>query len=373
MTRSTTLCFLAYAWSGCLPTVTPDGVNEDTSEPIVPAVSDTGTPQTAIVAGLSKDYSHGAISTVNLEDWSIEDSIVPTSGDVVVRASDETAFVLNRLNTDTVQVFSGALAVPDLDVGMPDLSNPQDAVICNDQYWVTLHNASFLPRFNDQGLQVGEVDLTEWVGSDGSAEAASMVRSPSKEHVYVTVQQFMQDEGWTSEGGAVLEISCADGSIQRVMEMGPSPSISPGPDEGLLGYKTGLYGVLDGEIGTIDRATEQRTVYVTDTEVGTDLGAYAFFGEHLVYAASDSDWVFKISCLNITTGETQHMDPLNQYVSDITADAEGRFWVSLRHGWADGSIDGVGVSVLDASQCASLLPSGQLLQFTLPPYNVAFR
>ena len=398
------IAWLFMTTTACLPTVTPEKVSLDTAvsvvlEPVSDApagnVTDTATGESsvdspeheaepepeaevehyrmAIVAGLSRDYSHGAVSTIDLEDWTINDSIVPTSGDVVVSASDDIVFVINRLNTDTIQVFSGPLTVPDLDLGMPDLSNPQDAVVCNDEYWVTLHNASVIPRYNALGLRTGETDISEWTGTDGHAEAASIVLDADGSHIHVALQQLKQDDGWTSDGGVVVTISCSTGAVVGVQDVGPSPSIVDGPSIDTLGYKTGLYGALDGEVGTIMTRTAERVVHATESDVGGDIGAFAYFDNHLVYASSDADWVFTVHCLNLATGETSQMGPLNQYVSDIASDTHGRFWLSFRPGWASSTVEGVGVEIIDPSSCTSLIPSGQPLQFTLPPSSLAFR
>ena len=64
-------------------------------------------------------------------------------------------------------------STPMLEFALEDLSNPQDAVLCDGKLWVTQHNAARITAHDPEtGLIVDAIDLSPWAGSDGAAEAS---------------------------------------------------------------------------------------------------------------------------------------------------------------------------------------------------------
>ena len=117
---------IAMLMWACMPMVTPDkvgspGLADPTAEDT--AVADTGVAEPvqthALISTIAEDYSVGAVAMVNLDTLALSDTLTPTSGDAVVRAVNSQAVVLNRLNTDTVQVFDpGDWSAPQLDFAL---------------------------------------------------------------------------------------------------------------------------------------------------------------------------------------------------------------------------------------------------------------
>jgi len=355
---------------GCLPTVKPLDIQNDTGR--LPNGGTSPVQTEALVATIADDYSLGAVATISLAHLSIDDTLSPTSGDAVIRATDSHAVLLNRLNTDTVQVFSETLREPDTEIALPDLSNPQDAVFCDDKLWVSLHNSDTMPIFDiENSLMVGSVNLEEWAGTDGHAEASTMVRQESS--VFLAVQEIRQDDAWVSDGGTILQIDCQSTAVIGQFEIGPSPVLKTGTEENLLGYKTGIYGDLDGEVGLFDVDGGETHPLVRESSLGIDIHDFAFSQNHLVYSVASEDWDFQLHCQNLTTGEIQSSPVTSSYLSDLSMDDQGRLWVSKRTGWSSGAPEPSGLDVIDPSTCQSFLTGGTPLQLTLPPFNVAFR
>jgi hypothetical protein len=363
--------YLLFLGAGCMPYVIPD------ERPIDSGNFHSGGPfsdsaQTAIIATLADDYSLGALATISVNGLGVQDTLAPISGDAVVRTSQDKVVVLNRLNADTMRVYETSWDSPALDIALEDLSNPQDAAICGGNLYVSVHNGSHIPAYDvGTGLLVDNVDLSPWAGTDGSAEAATMVTDGA--HLFVAVQQLKQDAGWVSDGGAILRADCTTGTLEQWAESAPSPVITEGINGETIGYKTGLFGAIDGEIGLFQRANAEKTVLVEEVQLGADIHAFAFSTSHLVYATADRDWNFQVHCLDLDTGVTAHSDTTSSYISDIAMDELGRAWVSRRLGWSDSVPDATGIDILTPAGCVSVFNDEALLPLSLAPFNVAFR
>ena len=377
MTRQLSLLFLA----GCLPSVDPDkpsGTPFDSDSGMDSATpDDTGSaprPYTQVLLStIATDYSLGAVATVDIETGEVSDALATTSGDAVVRSTGGIAVVLNRFNTDSVRLYDGEdWSQPTLEFALADLSNPQDAVLCEDNLWVTQHNGAQITAHDPRtGLVVNSIDLSPWAGSDGSAEASGMLLDG--ETILVAVQQFDQDAGWTSEGGALLRFPCSGGDPVVVADIGPSPGIASGSTGTDLVMRTGLYGELDGSVVTIDIQTGSQAVLADETEMGRDITGVAMTPDHLVFITTTSDWIYQIHCQDRQTGARIDGPQSTAFWSDLDIDDRGRAWVATRTGWAPDSPAQGGLQIFDAATCEDISPGGALIRTTLNPYNLVFR
>jgi len=367
---SRVLLFTAVLSLGCMPSVSPEVVVQDTGVGEIvesPSVS----VSRAVVSTVADDYSLGALATVELDGLALHDTLAPTSGDAVVRTAGTLTIVLNRMNTDTFQVFEGSWATPKLDVALPDLSNPQDAVLCGGKLWVTLHNGIDLPAYDPRtGLLVGSADLSPWAGVDGRAEAASMVVVDGQ--ILVAIQQLKQDDGWSSDGGAIVQVDCTDGVAVDWVGIGPSPSIRKGPSASVA-YKVGLYGPLDGRLGLLDHESKEDVILVEEADLGVDIYGFDVSQQHLVYTTADDDWRFQVHCLDLATGITTHSDTTSSYLSGVSMDPFGRVWVSRRLGWSSTEAEPTGLDLIDVRTCQSIFTEGGPMATALPPFNVVFQ
>jgi hypothetical protein len=360
---------LLLALCGCMPSVVPDknsplGALDDTA-------SGSGEMSLAVLSTIASDYSVGSLAVVHLDTLGLEDTLAPTSGDAVVRGLEDTVVVLNRLNTDTLRLYTpGAWVAPDLELALPDLSNPQDAVWCGERLWVSLHNADHLPAYDATGRRVAKADLSPWAGSDGSAEASGMVRVG--ERVVVALQQLAQDGGWTSEGGAIVAVDCETTEVQTLLEAPLSPSLVPGPKDGLLLVRTGLYGELDGAVVALEVETGEVETLLTEAEVGMDITDVASSSEDVVFLTATTEWTFGVHCLSLQTGSWQTGLVTSSYLSEVAMDDRGRAWVSVREGWGPEAALEPGLILFDAATCAPVLEDGASIKPTLAPFNVSF-
>ena len=374
-----TTLLLGLNLAGCMPSVTPDNPPGDAqlidSGPNS-AADDTGNPalrQThVLVATISDNYSFGAIATVAMDTLEVSDNLAATSGDTTVTGTANKAVVLNRLNTDTVRVYQPShWTEPELEFALPDLSNPQDALICNDLLWVTQHNRDRVTAHSlTDGLVMGALNLQAWTGADGYAEATSLL--PTDGGMLIAVQQFDQLDNWASEGGAILRAPCDGGTATSLYGLGPSPTLVSSPTPGVLGVKTGTYGALDGAVYLGDHDGLTQDVLVAESELGVEITAAALSETHLVYITTDPDWYFEVRCQDLHTGVTATGLRTTSFISDVEIDDRGRAWITARSGWSDGTPDPHGLYVFDPDTCSSLLASEEPIHTTLNPYSIDF-
>ena len=210
----------------------------------------------------------------------------------------DTGFCLNRFNTDSVRIYDGEdWSQPTVEFALADLSNPQDALLCGDKLWVTQHNAAQITAHDTRtGLVVDSIDLSPWAGTDGAAEASGMLADG--ETILVSVQQFDQDSGWTSEGGVLLRFSCSGGTPSVVTEIGPSPSVASGSTGEDLVIRTGLYGEADGVVASVNSQTGEHTVLLEEADFGRDITGVAITPTVLVFVTTTPDWIYQIHSVN---------------------------------------------------------------------------
>ena len=364
----------SLVFAGCMPRVQPDSISDVTYRN--PTWNDSGSPessQTAVyVSTIADDYSIGALVSIDIDTLSVDEDIATTTGDTVVVTTGEKVVVLNRLNTDTVRIYDpGEWTHPTLEFALPDLSNPQDAVICDDQIWVTQHNRDRVTGHSlTTGIVVDSVDLSPWTGSDGFAEATGML--VEEDTLRIVVQEFNQNDNWTSEGGAILSVPCSGGTPIVFDEVGPSPVIVTSNQPGIWGVRTGLYGELDGAIYLADEGGIRMPPVLTEENIQTDITAAAMTSDHLMFITADDDWNYTVQCLNLTTGETQIALASSNFLSDLAIDDTGRAWVAARTGWAEGTPEPGGLHVFDPEECQSALSTASPIRTTLSPFNIAF-
>ena len=375
----TRLLYIAAVVAGCMPTVEPTAHNDSRfeSDALVDTGAGTDTGQSLadstqlLLSTIASDYSLGAVATLDLQTGVVADALATTSGDAVVRSSGGLAIVLNRLNTDSVRVYDGDdWSTPMLEFALEDLSNPQDAVLCDGKLWVTQHNAARITAHDPEtGLIVDAIDLSPWAGSDGAAEASGMVRNG--ESVLVVVQQFDQDAGWVSEGGQLVQFPCEGGEPAEVTAIGPSPSIASGSSGPDVVVRTGLYGAIDGVIAEIDVSTGAQTVLTSEADVGRDITSVAVSDRTVVFLSTDADWIYQVHCVDRGTGLRTDGPQSAEFWADVVIDDRDRVWIAARAGWASDTPERGGLRTLNADTCRDTSPGGEPIRTSLDPYNLA--
>ena len=201
----------------------------------------------------TSDYQVGALATMDIDTQEITDTLATIHSDAAVSSGGDWVFQINRLGMDSIRVYEpGQWTAPLLEFSTGDSSNPHGAVLCHDQLVVSLYAESYLAVFEPlTGTQIDAVDLSQWADDDGSPEASSMVISG--DYLYVALQQF---SSWVSTSGTVLKIDCFTMEIVTEWATGPSPSLSPIPNnDQLLLLNTGNWFEADGSLQVLDTET----------------------------------------------------------------------------------------------------------------------
>jgi hypothetical protein len=354
---------------GCPPTVEPD----KRASPIVEN-ADTGevvhTQTHAVIATVADDFSVGALATVGLDDWRVDDTLAPISGDPAVAVDDGLVVQLNRYNYDTVRVYApGEWTTPRIEFALADGANPHDAEVCGGALWISQYGSAQLPAYDTtSGLLIGAVDLAAFADADGLPETSDLVEIDGV--IYAALHRLDRDAGWTGDAGAIVAIDCATRAIVDSWETGISPSISALGHDRLL-VRTGLYGSLDGAVRILDPADGAPSqAILTEEDHGEDITAVLAHGDTAIVLSADDNWRYTIGCLDLQTGAYAAAETTPAYLLSAAVNERGEAWIAARAGWADPPVEG-GIIVYDIPACASLVRA-DWIPTLLAPFSIGF-
>ncbi len=331
----------------------------------------------AVLSTQAFDYSTGSFAAVNLDTLAIADSLFVTSGDAVVSSSPGSVFQINRHGIDTVRRYlPGDWAEPVWEIALPDLSNPQDAVVCGQRVFVSELASDALAILDvESGLLIGRVDLSAFADGDGvGPEPSDLI--VWQDRLFVSLQQLDSGGTWDSFGGNVVEIDCERSEVLTHWPVGPNPV--------LFGFgATELYlGVEGGELGpagilALDPSTGEQRLVLDLGAAGQipQAGAVAIdpagAWEHLFYVSVDSAWSrFRFSCLLEEGGEPVEILSAEAHFRNVVAGPQGEVWLAAHHGWIDPAAARPGIFRASAQDCGLLSPDP--LEFELAPVSITF-
>ena len=334
-------------WLGaCLPHV---DVDTDAGDGLVDGAQ-------VVLTTLADDYSVGALSTVDLDDWAVADGLVPTSGDAVVRVDDGRIYQLDRFNYDTVRVFEPGSWEPRVEFEVGDLANPHDVDVCGGKLFVSLHGRDHLAVYDERGWLAGTVDLSAFAdGDDVGPEPSGLVERDGQ--LFVALHRKDRSDGWANAGGRVVQVDCAAEEVVDSWAIGANTSVHDG--EGGV-FVTG--GAWDGDAGGLwwlDGDVER----LVETDVGID--AVVGGPEQALVIGHDADDVYGVYCFD---GELELVEATGSYLVAAAATATGQAWISARSHWSDTESE-AGLLVYDIASCTRI--GDDWVRTELDPYSLA--
>lgn len=352
--------------AACAPSVA-DSALWDASVPDPLGPLGAGSQRTAVMSTVSEDYAVGALATVSLEDWSIQDAIADISGDPVVSASGGYVLQLDRLGVDTVRVYApDRFREPLVELALDSGANPHDARLCGGELFVSQYGRPELAVFDlELGLRLGKVDLSPWDDGDGSPEASRMVSGPEGD-LYVGLHMLDREADWASAGGAVLRIDCAQREVVDSWELA-SPDVYADPSDPsvvwIYAQADGIYR-LDAESGEL---SERR---LSHEALGASVQGLAIAGEQAVLATVSASWEYAIGCADLAAGVYSEVESSAAFLYGVSANDRQEAWISARTHWENLSAP-TGAIIYDIPSCSSR--TGSLpLSPELAPTDVAF-
>ena len=137
--------------------------------PPVPHDCDLSQPH-GVVA--TSDFLVGALAAVT-SSGCVADRLSTTSGDAVVRATEERLWVVNRTGGEALLGYPhGDYTAPELEIGTYRFDNPHDMARVGDELFVSLYDQAQLRVLDAKdGSEIGQIDLSPWADSDGRPEA----------------------------------------------------------------------------------------------------------------------------------------------------------------------------------------------------------
>jgi hypothetical protein len=327
---------------GCVP-ATP-GHDCDLSQPHV------------VVA--TTDFSVGALAALTV-DGCVADQLSTTTGDAVVRRTDEHVWVLERTGGDALRAYlPGDYGTPVHEVVVSRGGNAHDLVAVGDELLVALYDEAQVAVLDADGQRVGSIDLSAHADADGLPEVDTLVVTEAG--VFASLQRLDRDEGWVSQGGSVVRLDVPGRVVAEVFEVGPNPRISAHDDGQRLVVATGHFFEADGEVGVLDPSTGSWEAWVDEDGVGLDVGwvvgSLASGTGFDVGADSVVGWVGPEGFAALEASPSWYAGG---------ASGDGEVWVAVREGFG-GSGDAGVVSVGDAG----VVQRGS--GFALSPFSIVW-
>jgi hypothetical protein len=333
-------------------------ISPTTSCPTPPP--EAGTQVAAVLTTVTDGYNAGSLSVISLDDHTVCDDVTAVSPDPVVRVVDGTIVQINRYLHDSVRLYEpNRWSAPTLEYGVGVASNPQDAVRCADQWFVSLYGTSHIDVRDDKGRQVGQVDLTEYADIDGIPEASDLVHIDGS--VYVGLQRWIRGEPWLSETeGAVVQIDCQAHRVVNSWVAPPNTRVTKGLDDSVLVYgdTNRLYSLHP----------DQPILHDLGVQLPHMATVAAWTPSGIVAVTRSEDDRYHINCV----GDGENAVTLlstGSYLVDAQANADEQVWITARRGVSDFDAPG-GLYVVDATKCE--LMNEQPIQTNLAPYSIAF-
>lgn len=356
------LVLLALLLPACNPPI-------DSGDTATTDTGDTGMPSGETHAVVTTtDFSVGALATVDLGTFAVDDDLVPTSSDPYVAVQQDEVFQFNGLGIDNVAIYTpGAWSAPQEQFSVGDGTNPHGVALIDGALFVSLYEENALGVFDPtDGSSLGSVDLSAYAGSDGIPEASTMVVVGGK--LYVALERLDRNNGWTDDGGTVVQVDPTTKTVTKAWAVGPSPIVYPHPtDPNKLMVRTGLYAQAVGGLRVLDPSKDAPDPLLLDASAlgygisgyaGSRIGVGLIVGEH-------TDATYTLSCVAPDGTLTHAYGPTSDWLVNPVVDDRGRAWVAVRS-----SSGTSGLLVVDLFTCQVLTDTP--IQTDLPPYGIAF-
>ncbi len=376
------LLFLFLFLTGCPTGVSDDDDDGSPADDDTDGDDDTTDPPQTVAYVATSDGSVGALATVALDDWAIEDQLTALTGDTVLTVDGGKLFAINRYEHDSIRIYDPQnLNTPQVEFSTGSGSNPHQALFCDGSVFVTRYSEASLGVYDpDIGLPVSTVDLAPYADDDGIPEASNMVRIGDS--LYVGLHRLDRDNGWAAAagGGLVAQVDCASKEVVQTWTTGNNVNLMVHPldpeqlllTDGLF-YDENYAVTLDGGAHELAPAADDEVgeYLLTEDVVGGNVAGLAANenGHGILISAEDAG--YRIFCLDMTDWSLEELEFTTSYLSDIEINDRGEVFIAARTSWLDpGSLGGL--IVYDAETCDSLT-GDDWITFSLDPNSVTFR
>jgi hypothetical protein len=328
---------------------------------------------TVVVSTVARDYSVGALATVDLDTLHVREELATISGDARVAFDDGTLMVLNGYGVDTVRLYEpGVWSAPVVELGMSDGSptNPHDAAICGDKLFVLLYETDAI-RVHDpeSGEELGSVPLGAFADGDGLPEPWNLVEIDGA--LYVALNRLDRDDAWMDRGGMVVEVLCDTEDVARTWTTAGNPMVHRWFDDPRILVSTRAYDDDPGGLSILDTRDGSYTPLVGQDVLGGTADEATAFGSRAIVAALAPDYESTaIQCVDLETGDVETLFTTVDFVTAVAGNGRGEAWIGTGWGWVDPDSARPGLRVVDVATCSER--TEEPLELALAPYSLTF-
>lgn len=249
-----------------------------------------------VVAGVSGDYTSGALSVLNAAGDTLRNAILSFGTDPGLAAADGKVFAINR-TTGVVTGFTGNTPGQNVvfDVQAGAGSNPYAIAVSGGKAYIPRYNRASLLILNDAAQLGGgtrdSVDLSAYSRDTATGVPRMSLVAAQGGYVFVALQR-LNHQYSALDTALVVVINAATREVEKVIPLAFKNPIAGTVKDGVW-YLTGIagYGDKAGGVEKIDLVARAHAgVVVTEAALGADVFDFVPAGAGRGYAAYSSDY-----------------------------------------------------------------------------------
>ena len=325
----------------------------------------------AAIAYVSMDYAIGTLSIVDLDDYTLQESISTVSGDPLIFFEEDLLWQLNRYQYDTLRKYDPAdLSAPIAEISIrPEgvsSANPQDLHFCADKLFVSLYDHNAILVVDPETLvTVNEIDLSHLIidaDEDGLLELSDMV--VLDETLFVAGQGLNRQAGWTAQGSLIAQIDCNSEALITSQYVGKNVRIFDTDSPDLI-FSSEAWDSNSAGIYTLNIGESPRALVLSEDDFGIE--HFVSKDEYVVFSTLSADYSeYQLYCG--PPDDLKLMTTTQAFVTEI-AQHHDEAWVATHWGWNNPEEQTPGITRYHIPTCS---PIDQPIVGSLAPYSIAF-
>ncbi len=278
------------------------------------------------------DYSSGHLTTVQLDDDSVQPDLLEVGADTTVRAHGGLVYLLVRdwEGTHSVSVRDPNQAfaeVQNIPTGIG--SNPQDVAFASGKGYVSLNNGIGVLVFEElTGAPIKTLDLTAYADEDGLPDANALAVDGTTLYVALQRAVYGTSVSYASPGMVVAIDTRTDLVLKNIPTLGTNLwELYVEPSGDVLASSRGDYGVQDGGLERIIKTTLTTTGFlITEATLeSTDFGPFVVWNG-IGYCAPNNRLEAFSTADGMFLGDVEGAESISIQRDQLLSSSDGRLW-----------------------------------------------
>ena len=265
---------------------------------------------------ITTDFSTGSTAFLAANAAEAEVNLLGIHSDAVGHYHDGRVYIVNRLGQDNILVLDAMdLRTPLTQFSVGNGANPHDIeIVAPDKAYVTRYDAASLLIVNPQdGVELGQIDLSAFADADGLPEVSQIVRVGDR--LYLSCQRLDRNGGWGPADVSCLIVvdlatdtlidvdSDAEG-VQGIALSAANPNSMAVVGEQIAVGVVVNFGDRAGGVEIVDTATNRSLgLAVSEEDLGGDITSMVLVDQNRGYAVvADENFANSVRPFELSSG-----------------------------------------------------------------------